>query len=383
MYDSNQGTRSVVKQGVESSATAKPGVRPFSRPEAKRLVQDLLTPKPLLYWIDFLMTVSIGYGCAAVYLTAPAFSPMQIIAFLLSGPALFRAGIFIHEIVHREEPSMAGFRLAWNLIIGIPLLMHSLLYRNHLDHHHPRKFGTPADGEYLPLGAAPIQATFLYLAQILTLPSLTIVRFLVLVPLSLLHPRFRRWVIERWSSYIINPYYRRVVPPTEPLGSWVVWDLLGFLWVVGILALLFKGLITWAMVGRLYGLAVWTISLNYIRNLTAHRYVNRGSRMTYEEQIEDSLTIGEGSLLTLLLFPVGLRYHTLHHAFPLMPYHSMGEAHRRLMEQSAEDSVYRSTIVPSYWAAICELLRGARMAGQAGQNPMQVWRSSETTMSAQ
>lgn len=94
MYDSNQGTRSVVKQGVESSATAKPGVRPFSRPEAKRLVQDLLTPKPLLYWIDFLMTVSIGYGCAAVYLTAPAFSPMQIIAFLLSGPALFRAGIF-------------------------------------------------------------------------------------------------------------------------------------------------------------------------------------------------------------------------------------------------------------------------------------------------
>ncbi|MBZ0159056.1 MAG: fatty acid desaturase, partial [bacterium] len=92
---------------------------------------------------------------------------------------------------------------------------------------------------------------------------------------------------------------------------------------------------------------------------------------------------GDGSLLTLLLFPVGLRYHTLHHAFPLMPYHSMGEAHRRLMEQSAGDSVYRSTIVPSYWAAIRKLLRGARMAGQAGQNPMQVWRSSETTMSAQ
>lgn len=90
-------------------------MRPFSRSEAKRLVQDLLTPKPLLYWIDFLITVSIGYGCAAMYLTAPAFSPMQIAAFLLAGPALFRAGIFIHEIVHREEPSMAGFRLAWNL----------------------------------------------------------------------------------------------------------------------------------------------------------------------------------------------------------------------------------------------------------------------------
>jgi fatty acid desaturase len=374
---------SVAKHAPELSAAAKSGVRPFSRPEAKRLVQDLLTPKPFLYWIDFLVTVTIGYGCAAVYLTAPAFSPMQIAAFLLSGPALFRAGIFIHEIVHREEPSMAGFRIAWNLIIGVPLLMHSLLYRNHLDHHHPRTFGTPADGEYLPLGAAPIQATLLYLAQILALPVLTTFRFLVLVPLSFLHPRLRRWVMERWSSYTINPYYRRLIPPSEPQGAWAIWDLLGFLWMVGMLALLFTGLITWMMVGRLYWLVVWTIGLNYIRNLAAHRYVNRGSRMTYQEQVADSLTIGERSLLTLVLFPVGLRYHTLHHAFPLMPYHSMGEAHRRLMEGLSEDSVYRRTIVPGYWAAVRELLRGARMAGKAGHNPMQAWRSPETAMNPQ
>jgi fatty acid desaturase len=137
------------------------------------------------------------------------------------------------------------------------------------------------------------------------------------------------------------------------------------------------------MVGRLYWLVVWTIGLNYIRNLAAHRYVNRGSRMTYQEQVADSLTIGERSLLTLVLFPVGLRYHTLHHAFPLMPYHSMGEAHRRLMEGLSEDSVYRRTIVPGYWAAVRELLRGARMAGKAGHNPMQAWRSPETAMNPQ
>jgi fatty acid desaturase len=378
LYAYTQGTPSVAKQEPESSSAAKSGMRPFSRHEAKRLVQDLLTPKPVLYWIDFLITVSIGYGCAAVYLMAPAFSPIQITAFLLSGPALFRAGIFIHEIVHREEPSMAGFRIAWNLIIGVPLLMHSLLYRNHLDHHHPRKFGTPADGEYLPLGSAPVREMMSYLAQVLALPFLTIFRFLVLVPLSFLHPRLRRWVLERWSSYIINPYYRRIIPPSEPQGPWVVWDLLGFLWLVSILALLFKGLITWTMVGRLYCLVIWTISLNYVRNLTAHRYVNGGRRMTYEGQIEDSLTIGERSILTLFLFPVGLRYHTLHHAFPLMPYHSMGEAHRRLMEGLPEDSVYRSTIVLGYWTAIRELLRGARLAGKAGHNPMQVWRYPET-----
>lgn len=89
LYDHEKGVASVAEQGPEASSVTKPGMRPFSRHEAKRLVQDLLAPKPTLYWIDFLMTISIGYGCAAVYLTAPAFSPMQITAFLLSGPALF------------------------------------------------------------------------------------------------------------------------------------------------------------------------------------------------------------------------------------------------------------------------------------------------------
>ncbi len=378
MYDYTKEAPSVVRQGSESSAAARQGLRPFSRPEAKRLVQDLLAPKPALYWIDFLITMSIGYGCAALYVMAPAFSPIQIIAFLVAGPALFRGGIFIHEIIHREEDSMAGFRVAWNLFVGTPLLMHSLLYRNHLDHHHPRKFGTPADGEYLPLGSAPIRETLLYLAQVPVLPPLTVFRFLILVPLSFLHPRLRRLVMERWSSYIINPYYRRVIPSTEPQGSWMVWDLLGFLWVVGVLALLYNGWITWTTVGLFYCLVIYTIGLNWVRNLVAHRYVNAGGRMTYEEQVEDSLTIEERSLLTLILFPVGLQYHTLHHAFPLMPYHSMAEAHRRLMDGLPEDSVYRSTVMPGYWVAIGELLRGEKLAGKAGRNPVEVWRHPET-----
>lgn len=378
MYDDKTEARSVVWQGPAPSATARQGLRPFSRAEAKRLVHDLLAPRPALYWIDFLITISIGYGCAALYAMAPAFSPVQIMSFLVAGPALFRAGIFIHEIVHREEDSMAGFRVAWNLFVGTPLLMHSLLYRNHLDHHHPRKFGTPADGEYLPLGSAPVRETLLYLAQVPVLPPLTVFRFLVLVPISFLHPRLRRWVLERWSSYIINPYYRRVIPSTEPQGSWMVWDLVGFLWVVAVIALLVTGWITWTTIGLFYCLVIYTIGLNWVRNLVAHRYVNAGGRMTYEAQVEDSLTVEGRSPLMFILFPVGLRYHTLHHAFPLMPYHSMAEAHRRLMEGLPEDSVYRSTVILGYWAAIGELLRGEKLAGKTGYNPMEVWRHPET-----
>lgn len=369
--------------GSRSSAAALYETPDFSRREIKKLVQDLFTPKPLLYWADFLITLSIGYGFAAIYLTAPAFSWMQIGAGLLSGLALFRVGIFIHELVHREESSMVGFHIAWNLIVGMPLLMHSFLYRNHLDHHHPRKFGTPADGEYLPLASAPLRETALYFVQVPILPIMAAFRFLILVPLSLLNPRWRRWLLECRSSYAIDPYYRRTIPSTERRDLWVALDLLGFFWVVGVLALILSGVIAWTTIGLLYCLAIWTIGLNWVRTLAAHRFMNEGNRMTYEAQVEDSLTIGGHSLLSYLLFPIGLRYHALHHLFPLMPYHSMGEAHRRLMNELPEDSVYRKTIVPGFVTVLRDLLRNASLAGKAGRNPMQWWRHAEGARFAQ
>jgi hypothetical protein len=112
------------------------------------------------------MTVSVAYGFAATYIMAPAFSLIQVTTFLVSGAALFRVGTFIHEIVHMSGRTMVGFRVAWNIVCGVPLLMHSLLYSNHLDHHNPRKHGTPADGEYLPLASAPTREIVSYFAQV-------------------------------------------------------------------------------------------------------------------------------------------------------------------------------------------------------------------------
>jgi fatty acid desaturase len=383
LYDYKQKAPSSALERAASPAAAPQENPDFSRREIKKLVQDLFTPKPAFYWIDFLVTVSIGYGCAAIYLTAPAFSLLQVVAMLLSGLALFRVGIFIHELIHREEASMIGFHIAWNLIVGMPLLMHSFLYRNHLDHHHPRKFGTPADGEYLPLASAPLRETALYFVQVPILPIMAAFRFLILVPLSFLNPRWRRWLLECRSSYAIDPYYRRTIPSTERLDLWAALDLLGFLWVAGSLTLILSGVITWTTIGLLYCLALWTIGLNWVRTLAAHRFMNEGNRMTYEAQVEDSLTIGGHSLLSYLLFPIGLRYHALHHLFPLMPYHSMGEAHRRLMNELPEDSVYRKTIVPGFVTVLCDLLRNASLAGKAGRNPMQWWRHAEEARFAQ
>jgi fatty acid desaturase len=86
--------------------------------------------------------------------------------------------------------------------------------------------------------------------------------------------------------------------------------------------------------------------------------------MTFIGQIEDSISIPGHPLLTELLFPVGLRYHSLHHLFPSLPYHSLGTAHRRLMARLPPDSPYRRTVRRSYAQAVREMWRSARSSGR-------------------
>jgi fatty acid desaturase len=180
--NSSRSQTPTVRHGTESSVASQNPSQLIPLREAKELIEDLFSPKPAVYWSDFLITLTIAYGFAAMYIMAAAFSLIQITALLVSGVALFRVGTFIHEIVHMPRGSMVGFRIAWNLICGVPSLMHSLLYSIHLDHHNPRKYGTPADGEYLPLPSAPIRETVLYLAQIPVLPILAVCRFRFCIP---------------------------------------------------------------------------------------------------------------------------------------------------------------------------------------------------------
>src|SRR6202012_2870775 len=101
--------------------------------------------------------------------------------------------------------------------------------------------------------------------------------------------------------------------------------------------------------------------------LAAHGYRNTGAPITFVEQIEDSNTVPGHPLLTELLFPVGLRYHSLHHLLPSLPYHALGVAHRRLMEQLPADSPYRGTIRGSFMDAARDVWRAARGTGTANR----------------
>lgn len=350
--------------------------------QARRLVADLLAPRPAIFWADFLASLAAGYAAAAVHLEAPFLSPVQLVAWLVAGIALFRVSLFMHEIVHFRRGEMTAFKVAWNVLAGIPFLMPSFLYEHHLGHHNAHHYGTPRDGEYLPLGVARLRTLLGYLAEIVLLPVLAVARFLIGTPVSFLHPRLRQFVLERCSPLVINLRHRREIPADAPRRLWAAIEIACFLRALGLFTFLFIGQVhvgdkvvplTWHRLAKLYGVAVVALGLNHIRTLAAHRYRSDGSRMSFAEQLDDSINVEGRTPLVELLFPVGLRYHALHHLFPSIPYHNLPEAHRRIMREMPDWRAYREATYPTFLAAIAELVAGIRRASAESHPPAERW----------
>ena len=78
------------------------------------------------------------------------------------------------------------------------------------------------------------------------------------------------------------------------------------------------------------GIASGVMFLNQVRTLVAHLWENDGEPMSVTEQYLDSVNVPPPATLPALWAPVGLRYHALHHLLPGVPYHTLGEAHRRI-----------------------------------------------------
>ncbi len=342
----------------------------FSLAQARHIVKDLFTPNPVIYWADFLLSVFGGMTCfVLVRRVLEPFSLQQGVVFLVCCLLFYRAVLFTHELTHMRAGTFRNFRIAWNLLCGIPMLMPSFMYYTHVEHHRRKHFATHHDGEYLPLGTTSPWHILFYLCQPFAIPIIAVVRFMVLAPLSWISPRFRDFVHRRASSMVMDPTYIRPLPTRQVLRIYRLQEVLCFQWTVTVAAAIALGIVPWGFLPTAYAVSVTILLLNALRTLGAHRYTNPGEEVTFLEQLLDSLNYPRRPLLSELWAPVGLRFHALHHLFPSLPYHNLAKAHAKLMAELPADSPYRQTESPSLTAALVELWHTSRRQRGVGRSP--------------
>jgi fatty acid desaturase len=307
---------------------------------ASELTRDLNAPKPLVYWGDFLTSAAVGYAAlfVAIYARSPAMLTGAVIVSIL---ALYRAGSFIHELTHIKHSAVPGFRFGWNAMVGIPLLVPSFMYEGvHSLHHARTRYGTVEDPEYLPLALMKPWTVPAFVLVASLAPIGLLLRYGVLAPLSVMIPPLRKLVVERYSGLVINPEFRRRPAEGEARRIWIAQETAASLWAVALLAGAATGMVPLRGFLIALGIASGTIVLNQVRTLVAHLWENDGEVLSVTAQFLDSVNVPPPATLPALWAPVGLRYHAIHHLLPGLPYHALGEAHRRLTAALPQESQY-------------------------------------------
>ncbi len=345
-------------------------------PRTNRAIDDAIhaipsawfQPSPAIYWMDLVGSAAAGWAGFVLAVRATGWQRAALLAVAVF--ALYRAVLFIHEITHLARRDLPAFTLAWNALVGVPLLVPSFLYEGvHTDHHRPRSYGTVMDPEYVPFGRRPALLMAGYVVASLFAPALFAVRFGLLAPLSWAIPPLRRLVAERYSALVINHLYiRRTAIDTsgrvqEVAACAVCWGSVGLWWLGWMPAATF---VCWAIVGAVVS------GVNAARTLAAHRYDHDEGELSMTGQLLDSCTIAPAERLShrlrarvagacrALVAPVGLRYHALHHWIPSLPYHNLGRAHRLLVATLAPDAPYGATVAKGFVPVLLDLLRRSR-----------------------
>ncbi|UYY59526.1 fatty acid desaturase family protein [Sphingomonas sp. S2-65] len=307
---------------------------------AAEVARDLHKPRPAIFWGDMIGSALLGYGGLAIAATASS-TGLAIAAAIVSMLALYRAAMFIHEISHMKHSSVPGFRLGWNLLVGVPLMVPSFMYEGVHNLHHARtRYGTVDDPEYLPLALMKPHTLPLFVLVALLAPIGLLLRYAVLTPLSLIVPGLRKVLIERYSGLVINPAFRRRAPEGAARTQMLIQEAATSIWAIALLAMVATRIIPLHAFAVYLGIVAGITLINQIRTLVAHLWENEGEAMSVTAQYLDSVNVPPPALLPALWAPVGLRYHALHHLLPSVPYHNLGAAHRRLSAILEANSPY-------------------------------------------
>jgi fatty acid desaturase len=327
---------------------------------AHQIVAELHTASRGVFWADLLVSAFVGWGAFGVALMTRPWSATMFGAAIVSAFALYRCLCFIHEITHLRRNAVPGFETAWNLLIGVPLLLPTFAYVGvHQSHHNLSTYGTKDDPEYLPFATSRAMIVIFAVQSSLLIPPLLFLRLVILAPLGLLWPSFHRWLESHASSFSMNPAYRRVVSPAMSV-TMRRWEATVFVVWAAILAAMYAGVIPIRALALWAGVFVLVSFVNTLRVLGAHEYESDGTMRDRQGQLTDSIDT-PGGLWTALWAPVGLRYHALHHYFPGIPYHNLGKAYRRIVAASV-GSTYREFSSPSLRHSLTSLYSKARTA---------------------
>ena len=324
---------------------------------AAELTRSLGKPNAAIYWGDLIASVTVGYGALAAAILVDS-TALAVVAGVVSMLALYRALSFIHELTHIKHAALPGFRMGWNALVGVPLLTPSFMYEGvHNLHHAKTRYGTSEDPEYLPLALMKPWTLPLFIVVSALAPIALLFRYAVLSPLSLVVPGLRKVVVERFSALAINPSFRRRMPEGAFRAQWNRIEAAASLWGIALIAMVATGVIPLRafliFLGVVSGLAV----INQVRTLVAHLWENEGEAMSVTAQYLDTVNVPPPALLPVLWAPVGLRYHALHHLLPGVPYHALGEAHRRLSKALDAESPYHKASYPGLPGLVWKIAR--------------------------
>ncbi len=335
-----------VSPGADDAAGDDPATDSQWVRDAARLTRDLAVASPLIYWSDFAASAGLGYAALAVAMFSGQLW-LAVPAGMVAALALYRALAFIHELTHMKTGAVPGFRAVWNVVIGMPLMVPSFMYEGvHSLHHARTRYGTEQDPEYLPLAHMGMGSLIGLMAAAALAPIGVIIRFGILAPLSAFIPSLRTLVVERLSALAIDPAFKRERPSDKVMRDWRVWESLACLWAWVLVGSVVSGLLP--LSAFLIYLLVFSVIvvLNQIRTLAAHLWENESGAVSVTTQYLDSVNVPPPGIFPALWAPVGLRYHALHHLLPGMPYHGLGESHRRLTAVLPPDSPYHRAHYP-------------------------------------